>query len=162
MSRTREIYWCETGYIWSHFSQNNATLKLYISKKVLILRMRLKIVEMDTLTKEEVQSFLEQFHAKLKIFGIIYRDDRGKNQKTLEELEIKPSFRTVVIESLQTEDYIEGPVVDKLNMLGDMWVFGKDVKGREVYIKIMLSGHCKQTICISFHLAEHPLTYQFK
>ena len=55
------------------------------------MRMRLKIVEMDTLTKEEVQSFLEQFHAKLKIFGIIYRDDRGKNQKTLEELEIKPS-----------------------------------------------------------------------
>ena len=77
-------------------------------------------------------------------------------------MEIKPSFRTVVIESLQTEDYIEGPVVDKLNMLGDMWVFGKDVKGREVYIKIMLSGHCMQTICISFHLAEHPLTYQFK
>lgn len=110
------------------------TLRLHISKKVLILRMRLKIVEMDTLTKEEVQSFLEQFHAKLKIFGIIYRDDRGKNQKTLEELEIKPSFRTVVIESLQTEDYIEGPVVDKLNMLGDMWVFGKDVKGREVYV----------------------------
>jgi hypothetical protein len=49
-------------------------------------------------------------------------------------LEIKPSFRTVVIESLQTEDYIEGPVVDKLNMLGDMWVFGKDVKGREVSV----------------------------
>ena len=66
MSRTRERYWCEAGYIRSHFSQNNTTLRLYISKKVLILRMRLKIVEMDTLTKEEVQSFLEQFHAKLK------------------------------------------------------------------------------------------------
>ena len=45
---------------------NNTTLRLHISKKVLILRMRLKIVEMDTLTKEEVQSFREQFHAKLK------------------------------------------------------------------------------------------------
>ena len=104
---------------------------------------------MDILTKEEVQSFLEQFHAKLKVFGIIYRDDRGKNQKTLEELEIIPSYRKVVIESLVAEDYVEGPVVDRLNMLGDMWVFGKDVKGREVYIKIMLSEHCKQTICIS-------------
>ena len=66
MSRARERYGCEAGYIRSHFSQNNTTLRLYISKKVLILRMRLKIVEMDTLTKEEVQSFLEQFHAKLK------------------------------------------------------------------------------------------------
>jgi len=45
---------------------------------------------MDILSKDEVQCFLDQFHAKMKIFGIIYRDDRGKNQKTLEELEIVP------------------------------------------------------------------------
>ena len=36
------------------------------------------------ITKEEVQTFLSQFQTKLKIFGIIYRDDRGKNQKALE------------------------------------------------------------------------------
>ena len=114
------------------------------------------------LTKEDVQKFLDQFHSKMKVFGIIYRDDRGKNQKALEELEIVPLFRKVIIENLTVEDYVDGPVVDTLHKVGDMWVFGKDVKGREVYIKIMLSGHCKQTICISFHLAEHPLTYQFK
>ena len=42
------------------------------------------------LTKEEVQSFLEQFHAKTKVYDILFRDDRGKNKKTLEELEIVP------------------------------------------------------------------------
>ena len=63
---------------------------------------------------------------------------------------------------LSVNDYVEGPVVDKLNQLGEMWVFGKDVKGREVYIKIMLSIHCTQTICISFHLAEFPLHYPLK
>ena len=114
------------------------------------------------LTKEEVQKFLDQFHAKMKVFGIIYRDDRGKNQKTLEELEIVPSYRKVVIESLSVEDYVDGPVVDKLNKLGEMWVFGKDVKGREVYIKIMISDYSGQTICISFHLAESPMKYPFK
>ena len=114
------------------------------------------------ITKEEVQAFLNQFHAKMKIYGILYRDDRGKNQKTLEELEIVPSFRKVVIENLEVEDYIQGPVIDKLNRLGEMWVFGKDVKGREVYIKIMLGGVNCQTICISFHIAEHPLQYAFK
>lgn len=117
---------------------------------------------MGRLTKEEVQSFLDEFHSKLKVFGIIYRDDRGKNHKALEELEIIPSYRKVVIESLTVNDYVEGPVVDKLNQLGEMWVFGKDVKGREVYIKIMLSIHCTQTICISFHLAEFPLHYPLK
>ncbi len=114
------------------------------------------------ITKDEVQSFLNQFHEKMKIFGIIYRDDRGKNQKTLEELEIVPLYRKVVIENLVVEDYVQGPVVDELNKLGEMWVFGKDVKGREVYIKIMMGGVGCQTICISFHLAEHPLVYPFK
>lgn len=85
------------------------------------------------ITKEEVQKFLSQFHEKMKIFGIIYRDDRGKNQKTLEELEIVPSYRKVIIENLIVEDYVEGPVIDVLNQQGEMWVFGKDVKGRGVY-----------------------------
>ena len=39
---------------------------------------------MSAVTKDEVQSFLDMFHAKMKIYGIIYRDDRGKNQKALE------------------------------------------------------------------------------
>jgi hypothetical protein len=43
-----------------------------------------------------------------------------------------------------------------------MWVFGKDVKGREIYIKVIISGTTSQTICISFHFAEHPLVYPFK
>ncbi len=110
----------------------------------------------------EVETFLNQFQTKMKIFGIIYRDDRGKNQKALEELEIIPSYRKVIIESLIAEDYVEGPLIDQLNKLGEMWVFGKDIKGKEVYIKIMLGGVNSQTICISFHLAEHPLSYPLK
>lgn len=47
---------------------------------------------------------------------------------------------------------MQGPVVDELNKLGEMWVFGKDVKGREIYIKIMLGGVGCQTICVSFHM----------
>lgn len=113
-------------------------------------------------TKDDVQRFLEQFHSRMKVFGIIYRDDRGKNQKTLEELEIVPSFRKVIIENLRVEDYVEGPLIDTLNQLGEMWVFGRDVKGREVYIKIMISNVGGQTICISFHLAESKLIYPFK
>lgn len=112
--------------------------------------------------KEEVQRFLNQFNSKMKVFGIIYRDDRGKNRQTLEELEIVPIYRKVIIESLTVEDYVQGPLIDELNKFGEMWVFGKDVKEREVYIKIMLGCAGSQTICISFHIAEHPLSYPFK
>lgn len=112
--------------------------------------------------RSDVENFLMQFHQKLKVFGILYRDDRGKNQKALEELEIIPSYRRVIIESLVPEDYVQGPVIDELNRMGEMWIFGKDVKQREVYIKIMLGAMNGQTICISFHLAEQPLHYPLK
>ena len=116
----------------------------------------------EMITKEQVESFLEELHTKMKIFGILFRDDREKNRNTLQELEIVPSYRKVVVENLRVEDYVQGPVVDELNRLGEMWVFGKDVKGREIYIKVMISGTTSQTICISFHFAERPLVYPFK
>lgn len=121
-----------------------------------------KSIFREMITKEQVESFLEELHTKMKIFGILFRDDREKNRNTLQELEIVPSYRKVVVENLRVEDYVQGPVVDELNRLGEMWVFGKDVKGREVYIKVMISGTTSQTICISFHFAERPLVYPFK
>ena len=114
------------------------------------------------ITNEEVKAFLDQFNIKAQVFGIRFRDDREKNKETLQELEISPIQREVIVKSLQPQDYVEGPVIDVLNKEAEMWVFGKDVKGREVYIKITLGYENCQTICISFHIAEHPLTYPFK
>ena len=111
---------------------------------------------------DDVNSFLEQFNIKAQVFGIRFRDDREKNREALEELEIAPMQREVIVKSLVPQDYVEGPVIDVLNKESEMWVFGKDVKGREVYIKITLGYENGQTICISFHIAEHPLEYPFK
>ena len=113
-------------------------------------------------TKEDVEQFLKRLKEKIKIFDIIFRDDRGKNMQTLAALEITPTYRKQVILNIDTEDYSEGPIVDTLNKMGEMWVFGKDVKGHEVYIKITLGFPNASTICISFHIAEHPINYPFK
>lgn len=113
-------------------------------------------------TIEEVKAFLDQFNIKAQVFGIRFRDDRPKNRETLLELEITHLQREVIVKSLVAEDYVEGPVIDVLNKEREMWVFGKDVKGREVYIKITLGYENGQTICISFHIAEHSLEYPFK
>ena len=113
-------------------------------------------------TKEQVEAFLKRMKEKIKVFDIIFRDDRGKNLQTLATLEINTTFRKQVIMNIEPEDYVDGPIVDTLNKMGEMWVFGKDVKGREVYIKITLGYENGQTICISFHIAEHPLAYPFK
>ena len=113
------------------------------------------------ITKETVEKFLAAFHEKYKIYQI-YFINRTKNIKALSELDITPAYREEVIKTITAEDYTEGPIIDTLNQLGELWVFGKNVKGVEVYIKISLGRPDNRTICISFHPAEHPMTYPFK
>ena len=113
-------------------------------------------------TKEQVEAFLKRLKEKIKVFDIIFRDDRGKNLQTLATLEINTTIRKQVIMNIEPEDYVEGPIVDTLNKMGEMWVFGKDVKGHEVYIKITMGLPNSSTICISFHIAEHKMNYPFK
>ena len=81
-------------------------------------------------TREDVERFLSSFQAKLSIFRIIFRDDRGKNTQALAELEITPAHRENIIKKIVVEDYSEGPIVDTLNRYGEMWVFGNRTRLR--------------------------------
>lgn len=58
------------------------------------------------ITKETVEEFLSRFNQKVKVFGIIFRDDRGKNQQTLLDLEITPKSREDIITNLDPDDYV--------------------------------------------------------
>ena len=98
----------------------------------------------------------------MKVFGILFRDDREKNRKALFDLDISRLERLEIIKSIETEDYSDGPIADELNLGTEMWIFGKDVKGIEVYIKITMGGFNGRTICISFHRAERPMDYPLK
>ena len=113
-------------------------------------------------TIDEVKAFLNQFNIKTEVLGIVFRDERNKNSEALIQLDITPMQRLMIVKSLLPQDYVKGPVIDTLYNSREMWVFGKDVKEREVYIKITLGYEGCQTICISFHIAEHPLKYPFK
>lgn len=67
------------------------------------------------------------------------------------------------LSELKPTDYSEGPL--KEDFYGgnhEMWVFGKEMKKKEVYIKITLGNRGDDAICISFHLAEHPIKYPFR
>lgn len=64
-------------------------------------------------SKQEVEIFLKELHVKIKVFGIIFFDDRGKNLQTLLDLEITPSYRKEIISLLRVEDYSQGPLDEK-------------------------------------------------
>ena len=110
----------------------------------------------------EVKSFLKNFKEKMKIWDVLFRDDRGKNAQTLIDLELRPIERKEILETLETEDYCEGPIYEKLYGGSDMWVFGKTIKKNEVYIKITMGAFGHSVICISFHLAQQKMQYPLK
>lgn len=113
-------------------------------------------------TEKEVASFLQAFKEKMKFWDILFRDDRGKNTQALIDLELRPIDRKNTLESLEIKDYYEGPIKEKLYGGSDMWVFGKMIKKREVYIKITIGAVGSSVICISFHLAEYKMHYPLK
>lgn len=113
-------------------------------------------------TLAEIQKFLNDFHQKVEVFDIFFMDDREKNREALAELDIRAIDRVGIVKTITADDYSEGPIKNMLNAWGDLWVFGKDVKGQEVYIKIAYGMPNKSTICISFHVAEHPMNYPYK
>ena len=113
-------------------------------------------------TELEVKAFMEDFKIKMKMWGILIRDDRGKNTQTLIDLEISRKDRNDLLLALEVKDYCEGPLKEILYKGADMWVFGKMIKGTEVYIKITLGIMGSNVICISFHVAEHAMHYPLK
>jgi len=112
--------------------------------------------------EREVASFLDTFKTKLNYWGVLFVDERSKNLQALLDLEITRVQRRKIVESLVVSDYCEGPVDDEKYEERKLWVFGKYVKGQDIYIKITLGIENSNVICISFHIAEHPLNYPYK
>ena len=112
-------------------------------------------------TRTEVERFLQQFKVKVDVFGVFFLN-RDKNLNALNELGITPIERLSIVKSIEVEDFSDGPIKDQLNDFGEMWVFGKDVVDKEVYIKITLGKPNMSTIVVSFHVSEYPLSYLFR
>jgi hypothetical protein len=117
-----------------------------------------KIAQKMIKTKQEVEQFLNQFNIKFDVWGIFYLN-RDKNNEALKALGITAKARDEIVRQLKSYDYVETLQADFFN---EMWVFGRDVDGSELYIKIALGQPNSNTICISFHVAEHPIKYVYK
>lgn len=63
---------------------------------------------------------------------------------------------------LSVADYCAGPLHDR-DAPGNLWVFGKVIQGKEVYIKLKLAkvGPVKRVRIVSFHFPEEPLSHPY-
>ena len=110
---------------------------------------------------ESVQEFLEAFRTKSSVFGIIFTS-REKNTQTLLDLELTVEQLKGKLLELTVQDYSQGPTEDQQFNGASLWVFGKQIKGKEIYIKITLGHFGDCTVCISFHEAEFPMRYPLR
>lgn len=110
-------------------------------------------------TKDEVSQFLRQLKS-VRSVGQLFFADRPVNKQTILDLEITAKQREIYIKELVLQDYSEGPLENDQYGTNPMWVFGKAIKNKEIYIKITVSE--LNVICISFHTSQYPMNYPFK
>ena len=115
---------------------------------------------MKEITIDEVKSFLDSINVKIDIYGMVFAD-RQRCQETMRMLGISETVAKSIIKTLDATDFSK--YFEDTSQWGcDLWAFGKDVNGEEIYIKIGLGLPNRQTICVSFHKADFPIQYPFK
>jgi len=116
--------------------------------------------------REPVRDFLEE--VKETITNPATRYDgwllvrRPESAECIAELGYTFADVREAILGLSVADYCSGPLRDR-DMPGNLWVFGKVIQGKEVYIKLKLAkvGPMKRVRIVSFHFAEEPLSYPY-
>ncbi len=117
--------------------------------------------------RETVKDFLQQ--VKETITSPIEGCDgwrlvrRPENNDCISALGFSPNDIANTILSLSVTDYCDGPCHD-YDQSGNLWIFGKTIEGKEIYIKLKLASLSilKMVRIISFHFARESLNYPLK
>ena len=126
--------------------------------------------------KRDVEKFLDELHAFINredfdiakdFFLNIAGDSKRERSFSIEYTMYKLGYDNVdIVEILKTlcvKEYSETKI-DKDNTHPPLlFVFGKVIDGKEVYIKIKLRERAKRDIaCISFHFAKNKMEYPYR
>jgi hypothetical protein len=88
---------------------------------------------------------------------------RPENKECISQLGYTLQDVKETLLGLSVDDYSEGPCQDR-DEKGDLWVFGKVIDNRTVYIKVKVASLRPLRIVrvISFHFANFPINYPLK
>lgn len=121
---------------------------------------------MPIASEDEINEFLIKCRETISK-SFYFSHKREENKSTVLSLEFTKGNIKETIRSLTIENYSGGPLQDRVYK-DKIWIFGKEINGKEIYIKLQLSkyndpGDLEQTLyCISFHFSKHTLDYPYK
>jgi len=118
---------------------------------------------LDEAKRGQIVNFLKEFKKIATEGRGIDFISRRKNLDSLVKLGLTKRNCKEEILSLSVAEYCGGPEPDK-DRPGEIWEFGKLIGNREVYIKLKIAQVGKEKIakCLSFHVAEYPLSFPFR
>jgi hypothetical protein len=87
---------------------------------------------------------------------------RPENMATLAQLGMTVRDARYRILALTPADYVEGPKPRKSNSSQEAWVFGLNLQGVSVYVKVIIRLEPARCVCVSFHEAERPMAFPYR
>ena len=117
-------------------------------------------------TRDEVVDFLNLFKGCIMVERMSVRD-REKNRQALIDLGITPDQRREILLGLVPEDYHAGPEPDDTDDTKEVWKFGCDMGGTEVYVKLRVVQDPRKKnvwrgLVWSFHPAKRSMRYPLR
>lgn len=113
--------------------------------------------------RPDVVGFLNRFKGCMML-DLFHVRDREKNTQGLLDLGMDTTERKEVLLSLEPENYVKGPEPDDTDSDKEVWLFGKEYNGKEIYIKLRVVQDPKKknlyrAMIWSFHPAKNKLDY---
>ncbi|GEO42062.1 hypothetical protein SAE02_62100 [Skermanella aerolata] len=110
----------------------------------------------------DIAAFLRRFREAMETHGLDLWPT-PKNRKFEDDTGFTKADAELLVRSLRVIDYATGPEPDDnaARSSGEVWVFGREFEGIDLYLKLKLqfSPHVGGTpsACMSFHPQEYPL-----
>jgi len=117
-------------------------------------------------TRDEVISILRLFKGCIMLDRLMVKG-RQENTQGLIDLGITPDQRREILLGLTPDNYSAGPKPDDTDYTKEIWEFGCEVGGMEVYIKLRVVPDPRKksvfhAMLWSFHRARHPMKYPLR
>lgn len=142
---------------------------VYLSWEVSLIKLSIKSSQKEVINfLDDLMTILqnEAFDIDRDLVLIKSKKKKGKEQYstpyTLLELEYNDVDVVERLKELTIKEYSE-TIVDKDDVSPPLlFVFGKNINHKQVFIKLKIKGEQQRhVLCVSFHYAEHIMTFPY-